>query len=131
MEKSQNKRQRSFVFDDLSELKHYQSGYGGRINIISKILEEYTSEELYNGLDSGLDNGLDSGLDITDTRTRVNINYTKQDSDYYALNISNSAVFENGFRYIKELLLHHHNYMMYESYKTLSESHIRVFSVRN
>jgi hypothetical protein len=38
LEKSQNKRQRSFVFDDLSELKHYQSEYGGRINIISKIL---------------------------------------------------------------------------------------------
>ena len=53
LEKSQNKSQRSFVFDDLSELKHYQSEYGGRINIISKFLEEYTSEESDNGLDSG------------------------------------------------------------------------------
>ena len=37
----------------------------------------------------------------------------------------------NGFRYIKELLLQHHNFKMYETYETLKANGVRVYSVKS
>ena len=45
LEKSQNKQQKTFLFDDLSELKHYQSQYGGNLNIISKTEQIHTQSD--------------------------------------------------------------------------------------
>ena len=42
LEKSQNNQQKTFLFGDLSELKHYQSQYGGNLNIISKTEQRHT-----------------------------------------------------------------------------------------
>ena len=37
---------------------------------------------------------------------------------------------KNGFRYIKELLLQHHNYFINQSYQTLVDMGIYVYSVK-
>ena len=95
LEKSQNKQQKTFLFDDLSELKHYQSQYGGNLNIISKI--EQIHEQSNNPLDK----------DIEDADRLTATNTVKQ---YYALNIYGSSTLKNGFRFIKELLLQQHNF---------------------
>ena len=52
LEKSQNKQQKTFIFNDLSELKHYQSLYGGKLNIIS--ISEQNIEAYVSDLDTGI-----------------------------------------------------------------------------
>jgi len=76
LEKSQNKQQKTFVFDDLSELNHYQSQSGGSLNIISKL--EQIHEQSNNPLDK----------DIEDADLLTTTNTAKE---YYALNISGSS----------------------------------------
>ena len=49
---------------------------------------------------------------------------------YYVLNVSDKKVLTNGFMYIKELLLQYHNFKMYETYKTLTDNNIKVYSVK-
>ena len=49
---------------------------------------------------------------------------------YYVLNVSDKKVLSNGFTYIKELLLQYHNFKMYETYKTLTDNNIKVYSVK-
>ena len=48
---------------------------------------------------------------------------------YYVLNVSDQKVLTNGFMYIKELLLQYHNFKMYETYKTLTDNNVKVYSV--
>ena len=48
----------------------------------------------------------------------------------YILNISTSASLTNGFRYIKELLMQHHNYYMNECHETLLNNGIQVATVK-
>jgi hypothetical protein len=48
----------------------------------------------------------------------------------YILNISASASLTNGFIYIKELLLEHHNYYLNECYQTLFRNNIHVATVK-
>ena len=100
LDKSQTKQQKTFLFDDLSDLKHYQSQYGGHLNIISKI------EQIHTQSNDPLD------IDVEDADVLIATNTIKE---YYALNISGSSCFKNGFRFIKELLLQQHNFLMHKS----------------
>jgi hypothetical protein len=36
--------------------------------------------------------------------------FKKEGNPYYILNVSKQTTLQNGFRYIKELVLQHHNY---------------------
>ena len=45
----------------------------------------------------------------------------------YILNITSRNKLVSGFRYIKELLLHYHNFSMYESCNTVVENAITVY----
>ena len=51
-------------------------------------------------------------------------------NEIFSLNISDKAKLKNGFRYIKELLLQHHNYKMDSDYRKLIKNGIEVFSVK-
>ena len=44
--------------------------------------------------------------------------------------ISDQTKLENGFRYIKELLLQHHNFKMFKAFEILKSNNILVFSVK-
>ena len=66
---------------------------------------------------------------------RLNIIKERDEDDtynnkYFVLNISEKALLTNGFRFLKELLLQFHNYNMYETFKTLNENDVEVFSVK-
>ena len=49
---------------------------------------------------------------------------------YFILNVSKSSTMTNGFRYIKELLLQHHNYKIYKDAKKLTDNGIQIYSVK-
>ena len=122
LEKSKSKQQKAFIFDDLSELKHYQSLYGGNLNIINK--SEVKIEESINKLDVDIVDD-DGNPEISDALKDV-----KDDNEYYILNISGESTLKNGFRYIKELLLQHHNFFIHQSHEKLIENNIPVYSVK-
>ena len=48
----------------------------------------------------------------------------------YVLNISASVSRTNDFRYMKELLMQHHNYYLNECYETLLKNDIQVATVK-
>lgn len=65
------------------------------------------------------------------------LNVIKQETDnemfidrYYVLNVSETAVLNNGFRYIKELLLQYHNFNMHQTQQLLKENDIDIYSVK-
>ena len=109
LEKSSNKHQDSKIFNSVREACYYQSLYGGKVYSISHQEEELVEDE-------------DENI------TRV----SRETGDkYYILNISDSKKLMNGFRPIKELLLQHHNFKMYETYETLKANGVRVYSVKS
>ena len=60
-------------------------------------------------------------------------NFVEKDvgKQYYILNISDQVDLNNGFRYIKELLLQHHNLRMYNDYNKLKNAGINLYSVKS
>ena len=44
---------------------------------------------------------------------------------HYVLNISDTKTLMNGYRFIKELILQHHNFDMNEAYETLMRDGVR------
>ena len=107
LEKSNNKRQNSKIFNSLREACYYQSLYGGRVYSTSH-KEIQTSKD-----EDGTSECRES------------------DDKYYILNICDEAILTNGFRYIKELLLQHHNFTMFTTYETLKNAGVRVCSVKS
>jgi hypothetical protein len=127
LEKANNKRQKSFLFKDLSDLKHHQNKYGGNLNIVS---EYQNQEETTVKTTSLLDVGINMDDDDDNDEFAVNNISTPTLKELYVLNINKSATLTNGFRYIKELVLQRHNYFMNKSYKKLKEQNITVYSVK-
>ena len=121
LEKSSNKGQISKIFNSLREACYYQHLYGGKIYAISQEEEELVEGD---GVDFSTPSGQsrDSGAYL-DTKDVGNT--------YYILNVSDSKKLLNGFRYVKELLLQHHNYTMYEAFETMKENNVRVYSVKS
>ena len=108
LEKSHNTSQKSSTFNSLREACYYQ-----KLNPNSKIytIGQYQTE---------LEELEDDEMRVKDTEGMT----------YYVLNVSDKKVLSNGFTYIKELLLQYHNFKMYETYKTLTDSNIKVYSVK-
>ncbi len=48
----------------------------------------------------------------------------------FILNLYAEASLTNGFRYIKELLMQHHNFYLNSSYKLLTNNGIDVYTVK-
>jgi hypothetical protein len=118
LEKSTNKAQKSKLFNTLGEARYHQAIYGGRISILKKFHEQ-TVEEVH---------PLDFGLD--DVQAISSTDWIEDETKYFILTVSDSANLKNGFRYIKELLLQHHNYKMYKDYNALIAQGVEVFSVK-
>ena len=117
LEKGQNKVQKSKIFDTLEEVRYHQATYGGKVSIQKKLQEEVVEQQY----------DLYFGLDI---EPNTNSKWIEDEQKYYILNVSDCATLKNGFRYIKELLLQHHNFQMYRDYQTLTANGIDVFSVK-
>ena len=117
LEKGQNKVQKSKIFNSLEEVRYHQETYGGKVSILKQFQEEVVGQQ-YN---------LYFGLDI---EPNTNSKWIENEQKYYILNVSDCAALKNGFRFIKELLLEHHNFKMYRDYQTLTANGIDVFSVK-
>ena len=118
LEKCFNKTSRGYLFQDLSECQHYQAKMGGTIHVLHKI------EDALEALDFGLDDGT-SNEGIRETHI------FKQSGDpLYVLVIKAEALLKNGFRYIKELLLQHHNHKLKQAWDTLTAHNIPIHSVK-
>ena len=50
--------------------------------------------------------------------------------NHYVLNISDTKTLSNGYKFIKELILQHHNFDMNEAYETLMRHGVKVYSVK-
>ena len=116
LEKGTNRNQKSFIFTTPEEAVYYKELYGGSISVLRKL--ETTKYETENPLDKGLDSGT------------IHFKEEEVEKKYYILTVKAEATLENGFRYIKELLLQHHNFKMYEAYSKLTQAHITVYSVK-
>ena len=109
LEKSTNTVSRSYAFDSPREALYYQQQVGGKINKVSSFYDD----EVDNG------NG-DVGEYIEKEEVKK----------YYYLTVSDRTILRNGYIYIKELLLQHHNHKMHEDYSVLIANHIDVWSVK-
>ena len=119
LEKGVTTAQKSVLFKDLREAQMYQHMYGGRINIIKQLEKEDKEED---------DECSDS--EYSEDEEEAPDEDTKKQGTYYVLNVADHAVFKNGYRYIKELLIQYRNYRIYKDYNTLRENDIEVFSVK-
>ena len=122
LEKSQNKAVESFLYTTLDEAEYYRSSYGGTIHTLQQIImEDKLVEDNNNPLDAGTSN-----THSTNLKTEIR----QEGQTYYVLNIKQQTTLINGFRYIKELILQHHNYKMFRDAKTLIKNNINIYSVK-
>jgi hypothetical protein len=119
LEKGNNKKVESFLFNTEEEAEYYRSSFGGNLHLLQHLVEEHTLEE--DPLNYGLD--MDKSY-ITKTTLK------KEGNPYYILNVSKQTTLQNGFRYIKELVLQHHNYKIYSDIEVLNKNNINVYSVK-
>ena len=91
---------------------------GGTIHVIHKI------EDALEIVDLGLD-------DDTPNEGAKETHLFKTSGDpLYVLVIKAEALLKNGFRYIKELLLQHHNHKLKQAWDTLTANDIKIHSVK-
>ena len=115
LEKAVNKRKSSKIFENAGEALYYQDTYGGTISVLKR---RELKEEV-------LDDPLDVGLEYMVTLTAEDDN-----KRYYILTKTEEAELENGFMFIKELLLQGHNFKMYDAFKKLTEANVNVINVK-
>ena len=110
LEKGGSTSQKSMIFKHLREAVNYQAEYGGKIHKLPDVEVEHI-----------------------ETKSNDNLKIREYDSEgenYYILNLKDKAQLQNGFRYIKELLLQYHNFKMYQDYYKLRNNGVRVYSVK-
>ena len=134
LEKSQNTKTKSVVFNSTKEAKHFQVKYGGTLSIMQEY--EIKEEEVHTNYKSDLDEGVnftDDGDDPEDTKVVYGKVFkpTRTGKEYTVLTVSDTKAFRNGFRYIKEFLMQNHNYFVYQSYEKRKKYGVEVFSVKN
>jgi hypothetical protein len=119
LEKQTNTAKKSIVFSKMVDALYYQEKYGGDINIITDCA--------YDG------NKLIENVVINEEGEEV-IQYQfpklVREEKHYVLNISDTKTLSNGYRFIKELILQHHNFDMNEAYETLMRDGVKVYSVK-
>ena len=121
LEKGYNKSTESFLYKTQAEAEYHKSLFGGgTIHMMQHITEELVRNPLYNGL-----NMADDDADDIFTKQLKEVGNT-----YFILNVSKQTTLTNGFRYIKELLLQHHNFKIYNDVNTLVNNGIEIYSVK-
>ena len=133
LEKQTNKAKKSIVFSKMVDAFYYQEKYGGDINIITE-----TQWDRYFNYDDDDDDML---TERDEQGNDIEIIYNDNDSDFefpqkieeckhYVLSISDTKTLMNGYKYVKELILQHHNFDMNEAYETLMKDGVKVYSVK-
>ena len=106
---------------------YYQEKYGGDISIIT---ETKWDCEVNDNDDDCLLEFDDKGNVIQPMINENDIPVIVDECKHYVLNISDTKTLMNGYRFIKELILQHHNFDMNEAYETLMRDGVKVYSVK-
>ena len=106
IEKTGSTSQKSVSFKNLNEALNSQQQNGGKIHKLSDV-------EVHEG-------------EIQD----YFIYDEKEYNSYYVVNVSDTAESKNGFVYIKELFLQHHNFKMSTDFKKFREAGVKPLSVQ-
>ena len=114
-----NRTQKSKIFDTYEDAKFFQLKDGGNVTFIKQYEErsEWRAEDL---LDQCV-----NGAPVIYTHEMV-----ATGRSLFILNLSAEASLTNGFRYIKELLMQHHNFYLNKSYELLTGSGVDVYTVK-
>ena len=115
LEKTENTSQKSTVFKNLKEASNFQLKHGGKIHKIEEV--ECHHDIMFTG-DNENENFYSKMYD------------EPSGVDYYLVNLSDSVTLNNGYIYIKELLLQDHNFKMLQDYNKLVNNYVSVMSVK-
>ena len=126
LEKQFNKNVKSTLFDTYEDAKWFQVKYGGTITLI----KQYEEKETWK-YESPLDRGIMFDKDDEEDDGRVFSHESVPTGNaLYSLNISAECSLTNGFRYVKELLMQHQNYL--NTCEQLLQAHgIEVYTAKN
>ncbi len=119
LEKQINRTQKSKLFDTYEDAKFFQSMYGGEITFIKQY-------ELREGGRGGDPKSLDKGVGAEEG----DVDEVPTGRMLFILNLKAESSLTNGFRYIKELLMQHHNFYLERSYRLLRENGVEAYSVK-
>ena len=114
MEKQFNKKVKSKIFGAYEDAKFFQLKYGGETHFI----KQYEQTATIGTLDR----------DVEDPDLTLNLSPTGK--CLFILNLSAECSLNNGFRYIKELLLQHRNFYLNNCWKLLREHGVSVYTVK-
>ena len=111
LEKQINRTRKSKLFDTYEDAKFFQTQYGGEITFIKQyeVKEGGWNEE---GDEMTIDELLPTGKAL------------------FILNLSAESSLSNGFRYIKELLMQHHNFYLNNCRNLLRRHNVDVYFVK-
>ena len=127
LEKQTNKAKKSIVFSKMVDAFYYQEKYGGDISIIT---ETKWDGEVNDNDDDCLLEFDDKGNAIEPESDEKECAKIVDECKHYVLNISDTKTLMNGYKYVKELILQHHNFDMNEAYETLMRDGVVVYSVK-
>ena len=127
LEKQTNKAKKSIVFSKMVDAFYYQEKYGGDISIIT---ETKWDGEVNGNDDDCLLEFDDKGNAIEPESDEKECAKIVDECKHYVLNISDTKTLRNGYKYVKELILQHHNFDMNEAYETLMRDDVMVYSVK-
>ena len=126
LEKQTNKAKKSIVFSKMVDAFYYQEEYGGDISIITET--KWDGE--VNGNDDCLLEFDDKGNAIEPESDEKECAKIMDECKHYVLNICDTKTLLNGYGFIKELILQHHNFDMNETYTKLKDYDVEVYSVK-
>ncbi|MFM7982790.1 MAG: hypothetical protein ACKPKO_26050, partial [Candidatus Fonsibacter sp.] len=119
LEKQTNRTQKAISSTPMRTPNSFQLTYGGDITFV-KQYEERSEWRTESPLDQGVE-----GAPMIYTNEMV-----PTGKSLFILNLYAEASLTNGFRYIKELLMQHHNCYLNSSYKPLTHNGVDVYAVK-
>ena len=130
LEKQTNTAKKSVVFSKMIDAFYYQEKYGGDISIITETQWNRYFNDFNDDDDDCLIERDDKGNYMENIENDNDIPEKIDECNHYVLNISDTKTLSNGYKFIKELILQHHNFDMNEAYETLMRDGVKVYSVK-
>ena len=111
------------MFKSIDEAIHYQTEYGSKIHKLSQI-----EGKIHRLSHIGTED--EECKEEYEEEYKYEIDTENIKASYYILKLKDKAVLRNGYRYIKELLMQHHNFKMNQDIYKLIINGINVYSVK-
>jgi len=131
LEMASNKKSKSTIFTNKFEAFQAQIRYGGRVERLDEGFTEIITQSNSAPVISALDKDIEEAETIGESVSYEKIfRKAPNGSTFYVHIIDNEKKLDNGFKFIKELLLQTHNFEIYQDLEKLKQNDIPVFSVK-